>query len=126
MKKILLIDDDSEFLLSNKAVIESRGYQVITANDAVSGMRLAKDEYPHLVILDVMMQTDTEGFEVSRKLRDIPELKRLPVILLTGIRAVMGIHHRIMPDETWLPVRSVLDKPVAPELLLAEIERLLN
>jgi CheY-like chemotaxis protein len=99
---------------------------VITANDAVSAIRLAKDEYPHLVILDVMMQTDTEGFEVSRKLRDVPEVGTLPVILLTGIRMVLGIHHSITPDETWLPVRSILDKPISPELLLAEIKRLLN
>jgi len=126
MKKILMVDDDAEFLLANKALIESAGYAVITASDANSGIKLAKDEYPHLVILDVMMATDTEGFQVSRRLRDFPELEKLPVILLTGIRKAMGISNPIKPDEKWLPVCTVMDKPVEPEILLAEIKRLLN
>ncbi|OGV57974.1 MAG: hypothetical protein A2283_15530 [Lentisphaerae bacterium RIFOXYA12_FULL_48_11] len=126
MKKILMVDDDIEFLQASKAMIESAGYTVITANDANSGIRLAKDEFPHLVILDVMMATDTEGFQVSRRLRDFPELGNLPVILLTGIRKAMGVGPSIKPDEKWLPVCSIMDKPVAPEILLAEISRLLN
>lgn len=126
MKKILMVDDDAEFLQANKALVEAHGYEVITASNAACGIKLARDEYPHLVILDVMMTTDTEGFEVSRKLRDIPELAALPVILLTGIRNVMNMSCAIEPDERWLPVRTVLDKSVSPERLLAEIDRLVG
>lgn len=126
MKRILLVDDDTEFLQANKSLIESHGYQVITANNAATGIKMAVDEYPHLVILDVMMQTDTEGFEVSRKLREYPELQLLPVILLTGIRQVMKMKERIEPDDKWLPVRSIIDKSASPKVLLSEIDRLLR
>jgi two-component system alkaline phosphatase synthesis response regulator PhoP len=126
VKKILMVDDDVEFLNANKALIEAHGYEVITAGDSATGIKLALNEYPHLVILDVMMESDTEGFEMSRKLADIPELEMLPVILLTGIRKVMNVPKKIEPDKQWLPVRLILDKPITPELLLAEISRILN
>ena len=77
-KRILIVDDDVEFVESNKDLLEANGYEVLSAHDGTSGLELAKKEKPDLMILDVMMATNTEGFEVSRKIPESPELKNMP------------------------------------------------
>jgi len=125
-KRLLIVDDDTDFVDGLKTVLEAHGYQVMAAHDGPSGLEMARKEYPELMILDVMMTTDTEGFDVSRQIQAIPELKGLPVILLTGIKKAMNLPFTFEPDEEWLPVKAVLEKPVPPETLLAEIEKHLS
>ena len=125
-KKILLVDDDPYFVESNKELLTIEGYDVIYAHDGAAGLELARKERPDLMILDVMMATDTEGFEVSRAIPQIPELRDLPIILVTGIRKAMNLPFGFEPDQTWLPVKSILEKPVAPTKLLAEIKKRLK
>jgi CheY-like chemotaxis protein len=122
-KRILLVDDDKEFIEGTKDLLEAHGYEVLKAHTGAQGLEMAKKSYPNLMILDVMMTTDTEGFDVSRKIEESPELKGLPVILMTGIKKAMGLPFSFEPDEDWLPVKAVLDKPVAPDKLLAEIAK---
>lgn len=122
-RRILIVDDDREFVESNKDLLEAEGYTVLTAYDGASGYALAVREKPDLMILDVMMATHTEGFEVSRKIPQTPELRGMPVILLTGIRRALQLPFRFEPDSTWLPVDSVLEKPVPPETLLEEVRK---
>jgi CheY-like chemotaxis protein len=98
----------------------------VTAYDGESGLEKAKQERPDLMLLDVMMAHDSEGFEISRKIPEQPELKEMKVILVTGIRKEKELAYRFEPDETWLPVDRVLEKPVPPEKLLEEIKRELN
>jgi CheY-like chemotaxis protein len=120
-KRILLVDDDAEFVAANKDLLEAHGYEVVTASDGPSGIEAAKTTCPNLMILDVMMATDTEGFDVSRRVHESPELKGLPVIMLTGIRRAMNLPFGFEPDAEWLPVKAVLEKPIQPEKLLAAI-----
>ena len=122
-KKILLVDDDVDFVHSNKELLETHGYSVLTAHNGNDAMEVAKKNRPDLIILDVMMTTDTEGFDVSRKLQDIPALKGVPVILLSGIRKAMSLPFKFEPDSEWLPVKVVLEKPVRAETLLQEVGR---
>ena len=122
-RKILLVDDDKEFVEANKALLEAEGYEVFTAHDGAGGLSMARETRPDLLILDVMMTTKTEGFDISRKIHDVPELKDLPVILLTGIRKEMHVTYPIEPDETWLPVDSLFEKPIEPAVLLEEIKK---
>lgn len=125
-KKILLIDDDVEFVEANKALLEAHGYDVTTAHDGASGVKQALATMPHLIILDVMMTSDTEGMEVSRRIRSMPELQQIPVILMTGIKSAMKLPFGLEPDQEWLPVVEVLEKPVPPDTLLAKIEATLS
>jgi len=122
-KKILLVDDDVEFTGATKDVLEAEGYEVIVAHNGPAGIEQARTQYPDLMILDVMMTSDTEGFDVSRKVHEIPELKGLPVILLTGIRQAMNLPFGFEPDDEWLPVKAVLEKPVPPRKLIEEIQK---
>jgi len=121
-KKILLVDDDVDFSNSNKDLLESEGYEVLMAHDGASGFELAKKEKPDLMILDVMMATKTEGFEVSRKIPNTPELQNMKVLLVTGIRNDMHLPFGFEPDETWLPVDSILEKPIEPAKLLEVVK----
>ena len=125
-KRILLVDDDRDFVESNKDLLEAQGYAILTAYDGKTGLETAIRERPDLMILDVMMATDTEGFEVSRKIPDTPELKHMRVLLVTGIRRAKHLPFGFEPDDTWLPVNDIMEKPILPEKLLEKIRRLLS
>ena len=125
-KKILLVDDDPDFVESTKLLLESNDYEVVTASDGESGLEAAKKEKPDLMVLDVMMANDTEGFQIAQKIPGMPALKGLPVLMVTGIRSAMNLKWKFEPDESWLPVENVLEKPVDPERLLSEIEKALT
>ncbi len=124
--RILIVDNDHEFTRINKDFLEEHGYTVLTANDGAGGLELAIREKPDLMLLDVMTAENTEGFAISRKIPQTPELRNMPVIMVTGIRHTMNLPFRLEPDETWLPVDSVLEKPIAPVKLWEEIRKRLN
>jgi two-component system, OmpR family, alkaline phosphatase synthesis response regulator PhoP len=125
MAKILVVDDDAEFLDSVVAVLEDKGHQVATARNGADGFRQAKENKPDLMLLDVMMTTDSEGFEVARRLHEEEDTKNLPVIIVTGIRKAKSLPFSFEPDADWLPVKAVLEKPVKPEALLRNVEKAL-
>lgn len=121
-KKILIVDDDISFVNSVQELLENENYLVLKAYNGEEGLELAKKEHPDLMILDVMMTHNTEGFEISREIVNIPDLKQMYVILLTGITKEMNLPFKFEPDETLLPVSIVMEKPVAPGKLLNEIK----
>ena len=125
--KILVADDDQDIRDSLQAILETRQYIVVTAADKEEGMEKVKTEKPDLLILDVMMSTWQDGFEMSRELKKDPQLKNIPILMLTGIQEETGISFdKTAGDQTWLPVEGFLNKPVDPEVLLSEIEKLLS
>jgi len=125
MAKILLIDDDPDFIEINTALLKKNGFEVISAYDGKQGLEKAKLERPDLIVLDVMMTDRTEGFYTARQLRSEEATKSIPLVLLTAIHQEEKAFH-FAPDETWLPVDVFLDKPVKPERLLEEIRRQLK
>jgi len=120
-KRILIIDDDKYFVQSVKDLLTSEGYSVIHAYNGSEGLDMAKGEHPDLIILDVMMAHDTEGFEVSREVDKNPELKNTKIIMITGITKEMNLPFKFEPDKAWLPVDEIMEKPVAPDDLLKAI-----
>ena len=120
-KKVLMIDDDPEFVEAISNLLDAKGYDVHTASNGKEGVEKAKAEDPDIILLDVMMTTKNEGFSVARELHDNETLKSIPIIIMTGIRREMNLPFGFEPDETWLPVKRVLEKPVKPEVLLAAI-----
>jgi CheY-like chemotaxis protein len=94
--KILIIDDDVDFVESEKLLLESNGYEVIAAFDGQEGYRKALDENPDLILLDVVMTTEDEGFQIAHRLkRDIAHA-HIPIIILSSMKK--GIRPR-KPDE---------------------------
>ncbi|MBN1256946.1 MAG: response regulator [Planctomycetes bacterium] len=122
-KKILVIDDDVELVEATTNLLEAKGYAVVSANDGKQGVAKAKAEKPDLILLDVMMTTKTEGFDVAREMHKDQNVKNIPVIMITGVRKEMNLTFGFEPDEDWLPVKEVLEKPVKPDVLLAAIEK---
>ena len=125
--KVLIADDDQDIRDSLQVSLESRQYTVVTAADKEEGMEKIKTEKPDLLILDVMMSTWQDGFDMSRELKNDPELKKIPILMLTGIKEETGISFdKTAGDPTWCPVEGFLNKPVEPDILLMEVEKLLS
>ncbi|OGV62536.1 MAG: hypothetical protein A2498_15605 [Lentisphaerae bacterium RIFOXYC12_FULL_60_16] len=122
---VLIVDDDEAFAQSNRDLLEAYGYEVHVAHGGSEGLAMAKRIRPDVMILDVMMASDTEGFEVARKIPESPELSRMGVLLVTGVVKALHLPGVLKADDTWLPVDRILDKPIPPARLMAEIERVL-
>jgi CheY-like chemotaxis protein len=124
-KRILLVDHDAAFVASQEAWLKQNGYAVLVATDGAGALATAKAEKPDLMVLEIMLATETEGIEISRQIAEIPELKSMPVMIVTGLRKAWNLTCSLEPDANWLPVRIVLEKPVPPDVMLQEIQRLL-
>jgi DNA-binding response OmpR family regulator len=124
--KILIIDDDIDFVDSTRALLKDR-YEVITANSGDEGWSKL-NENPDLVILDVLMNRRGEGFIFCRKMRKDERFSGIPVIMLTSMRQQTGFSFlKDDPrDERFLPVDEFLEKPVQPSELILKIEKLLK
>ncbi|MDD4873249.1 MAG: response regulator [Kiritimatiellae bacterium] len=126
MSKILIVDDDHELIEATTAVLEEQGHSVISAVSGTEGFTMAKMEKPDLILLDVMMENDSAGFEIARALKEDNATKNMPVIIITGIRKAKNLPFKFEPDEDWLPVKAVLEKPVAPEILIEAVDKALK
>ena len=125
--KILIADDDPDIRESLQAILETQQYTVVTAVDKADGMEKVQAEKPDLAILDVMMSTWEDGFQMSRELKNDPQFKDMPIIMLTGIKKETGIDFKASAgDPTWCPVDVYLEKPIEPEKLLTEVSKLLS
>ena len=124
--KIVVVDDDQDIRDTLQIILEGKQYDVFTAADKTEGMETIRDQKPDLAILDVMMVSWQDGFELSRELKKDPELKDMPILMLTGIKGVTGTDFKsVAGDPEWLPVDAFLEKPIRPNLLLEEVEKLL-
>ncbi len=127
--KILLIDDDSDIRLANRLTLESAGYEVDEAPNSVTGLEKIKAERPDLIVLDVMMDSTTEGFQTALKLRspdpksEYADFADIPIIMLTAIHDTTSV--RFAPDADYLPVDNFVEKPVDPDALIQKVEALL-
>lgn len=84
-KKILVTDDDIDVINILETILKNEGYEVITANGKIEGLEKMKAEKPDLAILDVMMSTHFEGFEMAKEIRETEEIKNIPILLQTSI-----------------------------------------
>ena len=126
-EKIMIVDDDPDYINVVKTILEREQYTVVTAGDKTEGMEKIRTEKPDLAILDVMMNAWQDGFEMSRQLKKDPQFKNMPVLMLTAVENRTGIGFKSTAgDPTWLPVDVFLDKPVEPEVLLSEVKKLLS
>jgi len=125
--RILIIDDDPDITEAMTVVLANKGYEVRSARDSDEGMARLKEARPDLIILDVMMRTSQEGFELSRELKHNAQYKDIPILMLTAVKQKKGLDFKSdAGDETWLPVEAFLDKPVKPDVLIDKVQDLLS
>ncbi|MBN1680862.1 MAG: response regulator [Anaerolineae bacterium] len=124
---ILIIDDDPDVVLAIRMPLESTGYNVHEAGSHVEGMAAVDSVKPDLIILDVMMDTHTAGFQMAQELHGPdakPEHKNIPILMVTALHQTTPL--RFSPDEDYLPVQSFIEKPIDPNMLLEEVAKLLK
>jgi CheY-like chemotaxis protein len=129
MAKILVIDDDQDIVTAVTMVLESAGHEVLSASNGKLGLQRVKADLPELIILDVMMETHTEGFELAIKLHspdpasEWKQYRNIPILMLTSIHSTTPLRYE--PDIDYLPVELFVDKPVDPDDLLGKVNWIL-
>ena len=126
MSKILVIDDDPDFLYTVQLVLEGAGFEVEMAASPEEGLGKVQSTEPDLVVLDVLMPAGYEGFEVARALREQHGLTELPIVILTSLHQKQDVPYRFAPDETYLPVDVFLDKSADLEQVADTVQELLG
>jgi CheY-like chemotaxis protein len=130
MPKVLVIEDDADMVTAIRILLEANDYEVIAASTGDEGLQKVKETEPDLIILDVMMETATAGFQVSLKLRNPEEnpeyadYSDIPILMLTAIHTTTPL--RFGPDEDYLPVDDFVEKPIKPDVLLEKVEALIG
>ena len=125
--KLLIIDDDPDYVDGIKSILDKAGYHVEVAYNPKDGFEALKSGAYDLLLLDIMMGRGAEGVMVARKINKDPKLREIPVLIITGIREQMAflfpgqpVHPRLLPTD------ALLEKPVDPALLLEKVEALLK
>jgi CheY-like chemotaxis protein len=116
-KKILLIDDDKDFLFATKLILERGGYEVFMAEDGKTGVDMWKSISPDLAIIDMMMETWGEGFSVLNKIRATDTGKDTPLFMLSAVD-LQGPYNSFEPPPEFPKVNKVLHKPIKADDLL--------
>jgi two-component system, OmpR family, alkaline phosphatase synthesis response regulator PhoP len=126
---VLVVDDDPDIVATSRIVLESNGYEVQTAASGKEALDILARVRPDVMLLDVMMASDTEGFDLAFKLRQDPEFKDLPIIMLTAfldkVRTEGPGPFEFILGEQW-PVEWLFEKPLDTKKLLAKIEAILK
>jgi CheY-like chemotaxis protein len=122
--KILIIDDDVDIVEAEKLLLENSGYEVISAFDGQEGYRKIRELHPDLVILDVIMASPTEGFELTRQLKQNGNLASIPIVMVTSVRRD-DQSSRPLVEEVLPHVEAYIEKPIRPEQILTTVKRVL-
>jgi CheY-like chemotaxis protein len=123
--KVLLIDDDPDFVEATRIVLESKPYEVIVSYDGDDGLRKAREQSPDLIILDVIMPVK-DGFSTAEQLKKDAGLKNIPIIMLTSYAEKGSGSSIAMSGGLAMETEDYIDKPVSPEELLKKVEKYLK
>jgi DNA-binding response OmpR family regulator len=121
-KKILLVDDDVDFLEANRVALEAAGFEVLTATDSRKGVDLAVSEHPSLVVMDLMIEQLYAGFSAVESLHAHEETANIPIIMVSGVTTETGFRiDQGGSKPEWLKVVDYVNKPVDPVVLAKKI-----
>lgn len=124
--KIVMIDDNTDFLFTMETFLHRNDFEVLTADDGQKGMDLIRKEQPDLILLDIMMETLFSGFEVCKQVRSDNDLKDIPIIGISGMGEELQIDYKQWPDYDYFRPDAFLDKPVDKQRLLQMIPEVIK
>jgi CheY-like chemotaxis protein len=126
--RILIVDDDTDLIEGQKIFLEKNGYTVVTGLTIEEGLEKAKESAPDMIIADLMMEHYDSGFVFCKKVRDLPGLEKVPILMQTAAPRKVGFTFETgaSPGREWMKVDEVLTKPVPLEHLLGKIEQYLS
>ncbi len=127
-KKILLVDDDVDLVMSMKVYLSSRGFDVATAHNGKEAYKRIIERRPDLIVLDVMMDYDEEGMVFASALKTDDPTRGIPIIMLSGFNVEKETRAKVLASlfGQQFPADSFMQKPVRLAELLARIETLLS
>ena len=123
MAKILVVDDDPDFVEFTQIVLEREGHIIVSAAGGGEALDKIAADTPDLIILDVIMDTVLDGLSVAQELGDHSEYRDIPIIMITSIANTD--YAELFPTDEYVHLDTFLTKPVAPERLVKEVNRLL-
>ncbi len=125
-RRLLIVDDDPDFVDGIRAILEGAGYAVDAAYNPKDGFDALKARPYDLLLLDILMGRGAEGVMFARKMRKDAGLRDIPVLIITGLREQIAF---LFPGEPLhphlVPVDELMEKPVEPQLLLEKVAALL-
>ena len=124
-RKILIVDDDSDFVEAVTMILKSKKFEVVAAYDGKEGIEKVKTERPNLVVLDVMMP-EKDGYTVCRELKSDPQWSHIPILLLTAVASHVPTTRFTQQMGMETEADDYIDKPVEPEVLVKRVEALLS
>jgi CheY-like chemotaxis protein len=124
MAKVLVVDDDPDFVKVTGKVLEKAGHEVVSAANGAKALKSMRQDAPDLVLLDIMMSYILDGLDVSREMAEDPALKEIPVLMVTSLTGVKGTG--VFPTDEYIPVDEWLAKPVDPDTLLRRVDEVLG
>jgi CheY-like chemotaxis protein len=125
-KKILIIDDNINFVKMNTAVLESGGYEVEAAFNAEEGFTKVEYGQPDAIVLDLMMERHDSGFTLAKKLKTHPLLRTIPILMLTAVGEATGFRFSMEKDGYWMKTDDFADKPLEADELVARVGKLIE
>ncbi len=125
-KKVLIIDDNINFVKINSAVLVSGGYEVEAAFNAEEGFTKVEYGQPDAIVLDLMMERHDSGFTLAKKLKTHPIFKKIPILLLTAVGEATGFKFSMESDGYWMKTDDFADKPIEPDQLLQKVAKLIK
>ncbi|MBP1746771.1 MAG: two-component system, OmpR family, alkaline phosphatase synthesis response regulator PhoP [Deltaproteobacteria bacterium] len=123
--KILLVDNDVDFIDLNKAVLENSGFDVVVAYSSTEGLDRVRFEQPDLIVLDLMMEKHDSGFGFAKAMKADPITKNIPILMLTAVGSETGMDFSQQLDGYWMKTDDYANKPLLPEDLVKKINELL-
>jgi CheY-like chemotaxis protein len=123
MPKILVVDDDPDFVSATKIILEKNNHEVISAPNGDAGYRRAREDKPDLVILDVIMDTVLDGLSVSQRMHDDPDLREVPIIMVTSIANTD--YAELFPTDEFIYINAFLSKPISADELIRQVNKYL-
>jgi len=126
-KKLLIIDDDPDYVAGIKSILESAAYNVQVAHNPKDGFLMLQSQPFDLLLLDIMMGRGAEGVAVARKIRKDPKLRDIPILIITGIREQIAFLFPGQPVHPhFVELDELVEKPIEPKLLLEKVSNLLK
>jgi len=123
MARILVVDDDPDFVETTRIVLEQKGHKVLSASNGDESLQVIRSEKPDLVILDVIMSSILDGLNVTQELQNDPAHKDIPIIMVTSIANTD--YAELFPTDEYVNISAFMTKPITPDQLLQQIDRLL-
>ena len=124
--KILLVDDDVDFIDANKAVLEEHGFDVVAAFSGREGLGKVRFEQPDLIVLDLMMEKHDTGFAFAKAVKADPVYQRIPILMVSSAMEKTGCEFSQEMDGYWMKTDDYVAKPIDSEELVARITDLLG